>query len=66
MTALRVLLILIGIILTLPGLCSLASLFIFGTEVLTTDVSFIWLAGMGIGALGVWLIYANSRKRTRP
>lgn len=50
--------IIIGIILLLPGLCSLGFMVIMipGMTVDAAGLWLLWLVGFGISAIGVWLI----------
>jgi hypothetical protein len=61
MTIGRILLVLLGIVFLLPGVCSLAfSPFIFqGPD---PGLVLIWLSGLAIAAFGIWMIRRAFRK----
>lgn len=56
----RVLLVITGIVLLLPGACSL--FFTLGLVQADGFVLGLWLVGMMLGGLGVWLIYKGFKK----
>jgi hypothetical protein len=62
-TELRILAVLIGIVLLLPGFCSLVSLVAFGSELGNPFTMLVWLSGLALGGLGIWLIAKAGRKK---
>ncbi len=56
----RIFLIILGIVLLLPGLCSLAFTPMF---LQSPDIGIIWLPGILLGGLGVWLILKGGKKK---
>ena len=60
----KVLQIIVGILLLLPGICSLGFMVILipGMTVDAAGLWLLWLIGFGVSAVGVWLIRRAVRK----
>ena len=61
----KILQIILGVILLLPGICSAGAMILFLPQLASSGMGFlvpIWLATFALAALGIWLI-RNARNR---
>ena len=61
----KILQIILGVILLLPGICSAGVMLIFLPDLTSGDMATLlplWIGAFGVAALGIWLI-RNARNR---